>query len=37
MGHPARDVQEAVQRGVRAGEGFGVILPSALDINFRKC
>lgn len=36
MGHPARDVQEAIQRGVRAGEGFKVIFPTALDIHFRK-
>lgn len=25
MGHPARDIQEAIRRGARAGEGFGVI------------
>lgn len=36
MGPPARDVQEAIQRGVRAGEDFGVILPTALDTHFGK-
>lgn len=37
MEHPTRDVQEAIQRGVRAGESFRVILSIALDIHFRKC
>ena len=36
MGHPARDIQEAIQGGARAGEGFQVIFPTALDMHFRK-
>lgn len=36
MGPPAREVQGKTQRDVRAGEGFGVIFPTALDIHFEK-
>lgn len=36
MEHPARDIQEAIQRGARAGEDFRVIFPTALDMHFRK-
>ena len=37
MGHPARGVQEAIQREVRAGDGSDVLLQSAVDKHFRKC
>lgn len=35
MGHPARGVQEAIRREVRAGDGSDVLLQSAVDKHFR--